>query len=58
MQCDYETEERHQKWKWPSDSPYVVTKESYDLRFSTLTNEPIYYAMSKDKYEEQTKRNY
>lgn len=58
LQCDYETEERHQKWRWPSDSPYVVTKESYDLRFSTLTNEPVYYAMSKDKYEEQTKRNY
>lgn len=58
LQCDYETEKRHQKWRWPSDSPYVVTKEFYDLRFSTLTNEPVYYNMSKDTYEEQTKRSY
>lgn len=58
LQCNYETEERHQKWRWPSNSPYVVNKELYDLRFSTLTNEPVYYHMYKDTYEEQTKRNY
>ena len=58
LQCDYKTEERHQKWRWPSDSPYVVTKNYYDLRFSTLTNEPVYYNTYKDTYEEQTKRKY
>jgi hypothetical protein len=58
LQCDYETEERYQKWRWPSDSPYVVTKEFYDLRFSTLTNEPVYYNMSKDTYEEKQNRRY
>lgn len=58
LQCDYEIKERHKKWKWPSDCPYVVNKEFYDLRFSTLTNEPVYYNMSKDTYEEQTKRTY
>ena len=58
LQCDYEIKERRKIWKWPSDCPYVVNKEFYDLRFSTLTNEPVYYNMSKDTYEEQTKRTY
>lgn len=46
------------KRRWPSDSPYVVNKELYDLCFSTLTNEPVYYNMYKNTYEEQTKRTY
>ena len=54
--CEYKTTERHQKWRWPSDSPYVVTNEYFELHFSTLNNEPIYYHTYKDTYEEQNTR--